>query len=99
MVLRKFRDRFLINNPIGKAFVNLYYTYSPPVAKIIAGNAFLRFIIRLGLLPMVGFSWAMLTFSPAAALILAVLFIAGVIAGVVTFSGVGSRGRTKLTTF
>ena len=30
MILREFRDRFLLNNMVGKAFIDFYYRYSPP---------------------------------------------------------------------
>jgi len=33
MVLRDFRDRFLLFNSIGKGFVRLYNTYLPPIAE------------------------------------------------------------------
>jgi hypothetical protein len=32
MVLRKFRDRYLLTNAPGKAFVRFYYKHSPPIA-------------------------------------------------------------------
>jgi hypothetical protein len=56
-VLRDFRDRFLLTNPVGQAFVDLYYTYSPPVADFIANNDTVRLMVRWSLLPMVGMSW------------------------------------------
>ena len=34
MILREFRDRFLLDNTVGKTFVRLYYRYSPPAAEI-----------------------------------------------------------------
>jgi len=59
-ILREFRDGFLLNNSIGKALVQLYYTYSPPVAGFIAKHGSLRTITRLSLLPIVGMSWVAL---------------------------------------
>ena len=56
-ILREFRDGFLLNNLMGRAFVQLYYTYSPPIADFIAKHASLRVITRLSLLPIVGMSW------------------------------------------
>ncbi len=53
MVLRKFRDQVLMTNTAGRLFVTLYYSYSPPVARIIAGNAALRFVVRMLLTPLV----------------------------------------------
>lgn len=57
MVLRDFRDRFLLTNSVGKAFIDLYYTYSPPVAAFIANHDNLRAVVRWSLLPVVGVSW------------------------------------------
>jgi hypothetical protein len=62
-VLRQFRDRFLLNNTVGKTFVRLYYTYSPPLAKFISGHKNLRMIVRWSLLPLVGMSWILLRFG------------------------------------
>jgi predicted RNA-binding protein with TRAM domain len=55
-VLRQFRDRFLLTNQLGKAFVRLYYTYSPPLAGYIAKHDGVRAVVRWTLLPLVGFS-------------------------------------------
>ncbi len=56
-VLRNFRDVFLLKSALGRKLVDLYYTFSPPFADSIAGNELLRFIVRLLLLPFIGFSW------------------------------------------
>jgi hypothetical protein len=45
-VLREFRDMVLLKNTIGSQFVALYYRFSPPVADFIAGNEFLRTVVR-----------------------------------------------------
>ena len=60
MILRKFRDRFLLENSIGKAFVNFYYKYSPPIADYIAKHDSMRTAVRLSLFPVVGLSWVTL---------------------------------------
>jgi len=62
-VLREFRDRFLLTNPVGKAFVDLYSTYSPPVADFIASHDTVRFMVRWSLLPLVGVSWVAVHFG------------------------------------
>ncbi|MDX1812032.1 MAG: YncE family protein [Gammaproteobacteria bacterium] len=51
--LRKFRDEYLLTNSAGKAFVEFYYEYSPPIANIIAKHESLRFITRVLLTPVV----------------------------------------------
>jgi len=53
--LSVFRDKHLMTNPAGRAFVRTYYTVSPPIAKFIAKKPFLRYIARQMLRPVV---WA-----------------------------------------
>jgi len=48
-VLRDFRDKYLLTNPIGRAFVKIYYSTSPPVADAIRANEGLRMAVREGL--------------------------------------------------
>jgi hypothetical protein len=52
-VLRNFRDRYLLTNGIGKAFVGFYYRYSPPVAAYIERHEALKMPTRLALSPIV----------------------------------------------
>lgn len=52
-ILRQFRDKKLLTNVLGREFVKLYYRYSPPVARYIAGRDVLRFLIRWSLKPAV----------------------------------------------
>jgi len=52
-VLRDFRDRHLLTNGGGRALVDLYYRYSPPIAESIAGRPALRAAVRVLLWPVV----------------------------------------------
>ncbi len=53
MTLRRFRDEQLLTNTPGRAFVALYYRWSPPIADVIADSEMLRAVVRLALLPLV----------------------------------------------
>ncbi len=78
-ILRKFRDRFLLDNIVGKAFIDFYYKYSPPIADFIAKNADLRKIVRISLLPAVGISWMALKFGFMPAMLLMTFFGIGLV--------------------
>jgi len=75
-ILRDFRDRFLLTNAIGYAFVDLYYTYSPPVADYIAKHEALRKMVQWSLLPLVGISWLTLLVGPAMTIAIMLLILA-----------------------
>jgi len=51
--LRRFRDKYLLTNPWGRAFVSVYYRYSPPMADYIAQRPWARATARGLLTPMV----------------------------------------------
>ncbi|MFA7404476.1 MAG: MXAN_6640 family putative metalloprotease [Pelobacteraceae bacterium] len=52
-LLRQFRDEYLLTNAPGRAFVSLYYRFSPQLADVIARHSVLRSIARLLLTPLV----------------------------------------------
>jgi hypothetical protein len=62
-LLREFRDRYLLPNSVGQAFVSLYYTLSPPLAGFIADSENLRAVARVGLVPIIGWA-ALIMWSP-----------------------------------
>lgn len=70
--LRRFRDEYLMTNPAGRAFVGLYYRYSPPLAGFIASHEMLRAPLRAAFVPV----------AASARHPLAALFVfAGIVAG------------------
>jgi len=55
-ILREFRDKYLLTNPVGATLVEFYYRFSPPIAKFITENPSLKPIVRAALLPVVAMS-------------------------------------------
>jgi len=53
-ILREFRDRYLLTNAAGRAFVRWYYRHSPEYAAVIARNEVLRTAARIALMPFYG---------------------------------------------
>lgn len=52
-ILRNFRDKKLKNNFFGLLFIEFYYKISPPIAKLVGKNEFLKKIVRAGLKPII----------------------------------------------
>lgn len=84
-LLREFRDTWLLTNAPGRAFVSLYYRWSPQVAAVISEHDTLRILFRWALTPMV----CIIRF-PMLALI---VIIASILAG-----GRSLRFRSRSTT-
>jgi hypothetical protein len=78
-LLRDFRDKFLLNNSLGKGFIRSYYTYSPPIADFIAKHDNLKTIVRVSLLPIVGMSWVALKLGLSFTATLMLFFSIGMI--------------------
>lgn len=53
--LRYWRDTKLSGSRFGRLFISIYYTLSPPIAKLIAKNAFMKKVIRSLLRPLISY--------------------------------------------
>ena len=75
-ILRAFRDTFLLNNSLGRAFVDFYYRISPPIADFIRESEGLKAATRVFLMPAVGFSMLSLKIGllPALTIVFCTLF-------------------------
>lgn len=59
-VLRRFRDEVLNSYELGRKFVEIYYTLSPSIADRIEKNNTLKSIVRVALMPVIGFCYLVL---------------------------------------
>ncbi|MEA1948906.1 MAG: CFI-box-CTERM domain-containing protein [Thermodesulfobacteriota bacterium] len=84
-ILCKFRDRVLTRNAAGRAFIKLYYTFSPPIAEFISKHNTLRTLVRFSLLPLVGISWFFFKVGPVYSISALTLLLCAGIAGFVCF--------------
>ncbi len=75
VILRDFRNRFLLTNFLGRSFVKLYYEISPSVAGYIAGHDTLISVVRWSLLPLVGLSWITLKIGLVPTLVPTAIFL------------------------
>lgn len=55
-LMREFRDRYLLANSLGRTFVELYYRYSPALARVVADSKPRKILIRSALMPVVATS-------------------------------------------
>ena len=73
-VLRDFRDAYLLNNELGRIFVDFYYKYSPAIASQIAHSKVAKGFVRAMLTPVVyGIKY------PAMVLLFTFMIILGVV--------------------
>ncbi|MFH1414320.1 MAG: PKD domain-containing protein, partial [Candidatus Omnitrophota bacterium] len=59
ILLKDFRDEYLLTNRIGAAFVRFYYKYSPPIADYIRDKQAIKSVVRLCLTPLVKLAGAL----------------------------------------
>lgn len=60
ILLRHFRDQYLLTNSLGKAFVKFYYRNSPPIAAYIANSEQLKALVRILLLPVIALAYSIM---------------------------------------
>ena len=77
-ILRNFRDIFLSASQPGRFFVQWYYRVSPPIADVIRTNNVMKAMVRILLLPFVGFSYLCLALGFIPGLIVCLLCMATV---------------------
>lgn len=53
MILRNFRDHYLLTNKPGRILVSIYYRFSPPLADLIKRHEALRTLSRTALYPLI----------------------------------------------
>ncbi|NIM97958.1 MAG: hypothetical protein GTO24_07750 [candidate division Zixibacteria bacterium] len=53
LLLRKFRDRYLLANGFGRIFVNLYYGWSPTIARFVPQWEPIKILVRFTLIPII----------------------------------------------
>jgi Right handed beta helix region len=76
LVLREFRDRYLVTNAPGRAFIRWYYANSPAAARFITDHPALRPIVRIALAPAVASALLLTRTSLAAQAAFLVMLIA-----------------------
>jgi hypothetical protein len=72
VILRDFRDRYLLNNRSGQAVVSFYYRFSPPLAIYIEEHDTLKACVRVGLMPLI---WTVSFLINASALQKMIVFV------------------------
>lgn len=95
-VLREFRDAYLLKNRPGRAFVRLYYRYSPPLADYMAKHETLKIIARCTLYPIVGLSYLAVRLSPGQQLLIMSLLVSFLLLGTGLMLRWRGRGEERL---
>ena len=55
-LLREFRDQYLLTNSLGRMFVDMYYRWSPALARFLEKRKPIMALVRFSLMPIIGFS-------------------------------------------
>ena len=76
--LREFRDRYLVTNSLGNAFVEWYYRVSPAAAGFLNAHPGYKPAVRTALLPAIGISLLLTQMSSAMKIVLMILASCGI---------------------
>ena len=76
VLLRQFRDDYLMKTNWGQAFVSCYYQNSPPIAAQIAGSSGLKGLTRVLLIPVISIVYLLYHPLLATAVVLLILMLA-----------------------
>ncbi|HOJ51775.1 MAG TPA: tannase/feruloyl esterase family alpha/beta hydrolase [Syntrophales bacterium] len=94
-ILQSFRDQYLIAFEPGKAFVRWYYQVSPKIAQVIHSHPYLRSIVKIILLPCVGFSYLALNFGLWVSLTITILLVSVIVVSWVALTKTMPRRKVK----
>lgn len=92
MLLRHFRDAFLLTNGPGRQLVEAYYRYSPPAADFIGRHEYVKLAVRVLLYPLITLCYVLFTLSLPLQLALAALGTT-----VLTILALMARSRRRVT--
>ena len=74
VILRQFRDTYLLTNRFGKIFVSIYYKHSPLLAKYIDNHEIMKTLVRISLSPLVGISYFLIKTTLLQKLVIIILY-------------------------
>ena len=79
VILRQFRDTYLLTNRIGRMLVDFYYRYSPRPAAFIAQHETVRALTRLSLAPVIAACYLLMKMGPLITLLMLMAFVGALI--------------------
>jgi hypothetical protein len=94
-ILREFKNKYLMTNPVGKSLVGFYYRVSPPIAEFITEHPSLKRLVRAGLLPAVTMSAIAVNATPAEKTVILGLLV--LISVVLTVWAIRRRSKAQST--
>jgi len=92
--LRDFRDRFLLTNKPGRAFVAWYYRHSPAAATWLNRHPVYKPLVRAALLPAVGTALLMRD-TPVSLKIMLMILLAGIVLGTYIYRRLSRTGGSR----